>query len=121
MLLHQTQKGVLQKTGAGEGGQAARFVDGQQIRVIKQNFEVLRDLWFDPGWTLPDKGLTGSDRLASGGDDAVESNFAVVQFLLPGLWGRVGIKACQVEEQGLSMVFAADDCGVGIASVEHTV
>jgi hypothetical protein len=45
----------------------------------------------------------------------------LVQFLLPGLWGRVGVKACQVGEQGLSMVFAADDCGVGIAPVEHVV
>jgi hypothetical protein len=26
-----------------------------------------------------------------------------------------------VGEQGLSMVFAADDCGVGIAPVEHVV
>jgi hypothetical protein len=33
----------------------------------------------------------------------------------------VGVKACQVGEQGLSMVFAADDCGVGIAPVEHVV
>jgi hypothetical protein len=29
--------------------------------------------------------------------------------------------ARQVGEQGLSMVFAADDCGVGIAPVEHVV
>jgi hypothetical protein len=33
----------------------------------------------------------------------------------------VGVKACQVGEQGLSMVLAADDCGVGIAPVEHGV
>jgi len=33
----------------------------------------------------------------------------------------VGIKACQVGEQGLPMVFVADDCGVGIALVEHLV
>jgi hypothetical protein len=25
--------------------------------VIKQDFEVLRGVWFDPGWTVPDKGL----------------------------------------------------------------
>jgi hypothetical protein len=31
----------------------------------------------------------------------------------------VGVKACQVGKQGLPTVFAADDCGVGIAPVEH--
>jgi hypothetical protein len=33
----------------------------------------------------------------------------------------VGVKACQVGKQGLSMVFAADDCCVGITPVEHLV
>jgi hypothetical protein len=33
----------------------------------------------------------------------------------------VGVKACQVGEQGLPMVFPADDRGVGIAPVEHVV
>ena len=33
----------------------------------------------------------------------------------------MGVKACQVAEQGLSMVLAADDCCVGIAPVEHVV
>jgi hypothetical protein len=37
------------------------------------------------------------------------------------LCGGVGVKACQVEEQGSSMIFAADDGGVGIAPVEHVV
>jgi hypothetical protein len=37
------------------------------------------------------------------------------------LWGGVGVKACQVGEQALSMVLAADDCGVGIAPVKHVV
>ena len=55
--MHQPQKGVFHKTAAGESGQSARFVDGQQMRVIKQDFEVLRSVWFDPRWTLPDKGL----------------------------------------------------------------
>ena len=89
--------------------------------VFKQDFEVLRGVWFDPGWTVPDKALAQNDRFASGGGDAVEVDFAVVQFLFPGLRGGVGVKACQVGEQGLSMVFAADDCGVGIAPVEHLV
>jgi hypothetical protein len=33
----------------------------------------------------------------------------------------VWVKACQVGEQGLSIVFAADDCGIGTAPVEHVV
>ena len=56
------------KTAAGEGGQPAGFVDCQQMMVFKQqDVEVL-----------------------GGGDDAVEGDFAVVQFLLPGLWAEWG-------------------------------
>jgi hypothetical protein len=33
----------------------------------------------------------------------------------------VWVKACQVGEQGSSMIFAGDDCGIGIAPVEHVV
>jgi hypothetical protein len=33
----------------------------------------------------------------------------------------VRVKACQVGEQSLSMVVAADDRGVSIAPVEHVV
>lgn len=42
---------------ADESGQPAGFVDGQQMGVIEQDFEVLRGVWFDPGWTVPDKDL----------------------------------------------------------------
>ena len=87
LLLHQAQEGVFHEAAAGEGGQSAGFVDGQQMGIIKQDFEVLRAVWFDPGWAVPDKGLACSDRFASGGGDAVEGDFAVVQVLLPGLWG----------------------------------
>ena len=80
-------RGYFHEAAAGEGGQPAGFVDGQQMGVFKQDFEVLRGVRFDPGWTVPDKGLAESDRFASGGGDAVESEFAIVQFLLPGLWG----------------------------------
>ncbi len=85
LLAHQAQEGVFQKAGAGQGGQPARFVDGQKMGVFKQDFEMLRDVWFHPGWTAPDDGLPGTDRFASGGGDPVESDFAVVQLLLPGL------------------------------------
>ena len=56
-LLHQAQQGVFQKAAAGERGQPAGFVDGQQMGVVKQDFEVLRGVWFDPRRTIPDKGL----------------------------------------------------------------
>jgi len=91
------------------------------MRVIKQDFEVLRSVRFDPGRAVPDKGLARSQRFASGGGHAVNGDFAVVQILLPCLWGRVWVKACQVGDQGPSMKFAADDCGVGVAPVEHVV
>ncbi len=87
LLLHQAQESVFHEAAAGEGGQPSRFVDGQQMRVMKQDFEVLRSVWFDPRGTVPDKGLAGSERFASGGGDAVDGDFAVVQILLPGLCG----------------------------------
>ena len=85
--LHAAQEGVFQEAAAGECGQPAGFVDGQQMGVIQQDFEVLGGVWFDPWWTVPDKGLARSDRFASGGGDAVEGDFAVVQMSLPGLCG----------------------------------
>ena len=57
LLLHQAQEGVFHEAAARESGQPARFVDGQQMRIFKQNFEVQRAVWFDPGWTVPDKCL----------------------------------------------------------------
>src|ERR1700678_4207051 len=87
LLLHQAQESVFHEAAAGEGRQPARFVDGQQMRVIKQYFEVLRSVRFDPGWAVPDKGLACNERFASRGGDAVDGYFAIVQILLPGLWG----------------------------------
>jgi hypothetical protein len=40
-----------------DAGEPAGFVDGQQMRVIQLDFDEPTRLWFDPGWTLPDKGL----------------------------------------------------------------
>jgi hypothetical protein len=50
---------LLKQNGVSDSdsGQPAGFVDGQQMGVFKQDFEVLRGVWFDPGWTVPDKGL----------------------------------------------------------------
>jgi hypothetical protein len=85
--LAPAQESVFQEAAARKGGEPAGFVDGQQMGVFKQDFEVLRGVWFDPRWTVPDKGLAGSDRFTSGGGDAVERDFAVVQSLLPGFSG----------------------------------
>ena len=52
-----TKRIVFHEAAAGEGGQSAGFVDRQKMGVIKQNFEVLRGVWFNPGWTVPGKGL----------------------------------------------------------------
>ena len=41
--------GVFHDAAAGEGRQTAGYVDGQQMGVFKQDFEVLRGGWFDPG------------------------------------------------------------------------
>ena len=48
LLLHQVQESVFQEAAAGECGQPAGFVDGQQMGVNKQNFEVLGGVWSDP-------------------------------------------------------------------------
>ena len=85
--MHPAQEGVFHEAAAGECGKPAGFVYGQQMGVVKQYFEVLRGVWFDPGWAVPDKFLAQSDRFPSGGGDAVEGDFAAVQFLSPGLWG----------------------------------
>ena len=57
LLLHQAQEGVFHEAAARESGQPAGLVDGQNMGVFKQDFEVLRGIWFDPGWAVPDKGL----------------------------------------------------------------
>ena len=45
------------KPPPGSVGSPLGFVDGQQMLVIEQDFEVLRGVWLDPGGTVPDKGL----------------------------------------------------------------
>ena len=55
--LHAAQEGVFHEAAAGEGGQPAGLVDRQQMGVFKQDFEVLRGVGFNPGWTGPDQGL----------------------------------------------------------------
>ena len=87
--------------------------------VFEQDVEVLRRVRLELGWTVPNKGLAYSDRFASGGGDTVKGDLTVVQFLLPGFCGGVGVTASQVTEQVFSMVLAPDDCGVGIALIEH--
>ncbi len=76
--LHAAQEGVFHEAAAREGGEPTRFVYGQQMGIFKQQFEVPRGVWFDPRWTVPDKGLARRDRFASGGGDAAEGDLAVV-------------------------------------------
>ena len=117
--LYQVQERVLHEAAAGEGGQAARFVNRQEICIFPEDFKVLGGVWFDPGGAVPDEGLAESEQFASISGDPVEGDFTVVQFLLPALRAGMRIKSCQVGEEALPVVFAADDCGVGIAPVEH--
>ena len=87
LLLHQAQERVFHEAAAGEGGKTAGFANGQQMRVIEQDFKVLGSVWFDPRWAIPDQGLACSEQFASGGSDAVDGDFTVAQILLPDLWG----------------------------------
>ena len=48
-LLNQAQEGVFHEAAGGEGGQSAGFVDGQQMGVFKQDFEVQRGVWLIEG------------------------------------------------------------------------
>ena len=121
LLLDEVQEGVLQESAAGEGGQAGGFVDGEEVGVVEEDVEVLRGVGFDPGWAVPDEGLAGCEGFGSGGGEGVEGDFAVVELLLPGLGGGVRVEVGEVGEQGLAVVSAADDGGVGVALVEHWV
>jgi hypothetical protein len=85
LFLDQSQEGVFEEAAAGEGRQAAGFVDGQQMGVFEEDVEVLRGVGFEPGGTVPDEGLAGGERFASIGGDAVDGDFAIVQVLLPSL------------------------------------
>ena len=61
MLLHQAQQGVFHEAAAGEGGEAAGFVDCQQMGVFKQNFEVLRGVRFLEALIFPARKKTAPD------------------------------------------------------------
>ena len=114
-LLDEAQEGVFKEAGAGEGGQAAGFVDGEEVGIFEEDVEVLGSVGLGPGGTVPDEGLAGDEGFAAGGGDAVEGDFAVVQVLLPGLGGGVGVEGGEVGEQGPAVVLGTDDGGVGVA------
>ena len=121
LLLDEVQESVLHEAAAGERGEAAGFVDGEEVEVVVEDVEVLRGVGFVPGRAVPDEGLAGGEGFGAGGGDAVEGDFAVVEVLLPGLWGGVGVEGCEVVEQGSAVVLGGDDGGVGVAPVEHVV
>ncbi len=119
LRLDEAQEGVLKEAAAGECGQAAGFVDGEEVGVVEEDGEVQRGVRFAPGGTVPDEGLAGGEGLGAGGGEAIEGDFAVGEVLLPGLGGGVGVEGRQVREQGLALVLGVDDGGVGVALVEH--
>lgn len=61
LLLHEVQEDVFQEAASGEGGQAAGFVDGQEVGVVEEEFDVLKGVGFDPRRAVPDEGLAGDE------------------------------------------------------------
>ncbi len=121
LLLDEAEEGVFEEAAAGEGGQAAGFIDGEEVGVFVEKFEGLRGGGLDPGGTVPDEGLAGDEGFVAGGGLAVEGDFAVVQLELPGFGGGVGIELGEMGEEGLAVVLTADDGGVGVALIAHVV
>lgn len=121
LLLHEAQEGVFHEAGAGEGGQAGGFADGEEVGVLPEDFEVLGGVGFCPGRAVPSEGLAGGEGFAAGGGEAVEGDFAVVEPVLPGLGGGVGVEGGEVGEEGLAVVVACDHGGIGVAAVAHVV
>ena len=87
LLLDEAEEGIFHEAAAGEGGQAAGLIDGQQMGVFEEDFEVAGSVGFVPGGTVPDEGLAVGDCFGAGGGEAVEGDFAVVQLLLPDFGG----------------------------------
>ena len=77
--MHEAQERVFHEASTRKSGKPAGFVDGQNMGVFKQHFEVLRGVWFHPGWAVPDERLARRKRFASGGCVAIQGDFAVVQ------------------------------------------
>jgi hypothetical protein len=119
--LDLAEEGVLEIAAAGKGGEAAGFIDGQQVVVLPEDGEVEGGGGFDPGRAVPDESLAGGEGFGAGGGGAVEGDFAIFEFLPPGGGGGVGIEGGEMGEQGLAVVAAADDGGVGVALITHLV
>ena len=45
------------KPPPGRVGSPQGLLTAKQMGIFKQDFEVPRGVWFDPGRTVPDKGL----------------------------------------------------------------
>jgi len=119
--LDLTKEGVFEIAAAGEGREAARFIDGQQMVVLPEDGEVEGRGGLDPGRAVPDEGLAGGEGFGAGGGGAVEGDFAIFEFLPPLGGGGVGIEGGEMGEQGLAVVAATDDGGVGVALIAHLV
>lgn len=73
-----------QDFAARERRQPARFVHGQQVLILKQHSKVPRRVGLHPRRTMPHQRLPCTRHFASARDHAVNADFPVVQFLLPG-------------------------------------
>jgi len=78
VLSDEAQESFFEEAAAGEGGEAAGFVDGEEMGVVVENVEVLGSVWFAPGGTVPDEGLACGEGFTARGTNAVEGDFAVV-------------------------------------------
>jgi hypothetical protein len=65
--LDLAEEGVLEIAAAGKGGEAAGFIDGQQVVVLPEDGEVKGGSGFDPGRAVPDESLAGGEGLGAGG------------------------------------------------------
>lgn len=116
---HQREKGVRQVVAAGEDGQAAGFVDGQQMGVFVECLEREGGLRFGPGLAEVGEGIATPECRVVLGGRAVQLYKAVLDAAPPFGFGRMGI-ATQVEsEQRLSFAVRVDSVGIGVSLVGH--
>ncbi len=59
LLLDEAEEGVFEEAAAGEGGQAAGFIDGEEVGVFEQQFEGLRGGGLHPGGDGSRRGIRG--------------------------------------------------------------
>jgi len=97
---------------------AARLSPNTLLRLVQKqtpNGQTL--VWNRPPWIEPDTPQHFEVLFEDAHLLAVNKPGGLPTLPAAALW----VKACQVAEQSSSMIFAADDRGIGIAPVEHVV